>query len=92
MMRRAKIMRSDLVGNICGLIRVWFAAAFAAASTFSFPGMPQWLGTYIKETVSVLELKVVRRVKEIAINVERESEMIKKENWSEMRYRIDVRY
>jgi len=25
--------------------------------------MPQWLGTHMKETVSVLELKVVRRVK-----------------------------
>jgi len=43
------------------LIRGWFAAAFA--STFSFPPMPQWLGTHMKETVSVLELKVVRRVK-----------------------------
>jgi len=63
MMRRVKRWKSDSVGNICGLIREWFAAAFAAASTFSFPGVPQWLGTHMKETVSVLELKVVRRVK-----------------------------
>jgi len=56
-------VRSDLVGNICGLIRGWFAAVFAAASTISFPEIPQWLGTHMKETVSVLELKVVRRGK-----------------------------
>jgi len=45
---------SDLVVNIRELIRGWLAAAFATASTFSFPGMPQWLGTHMKEIVSVL--------------------------------------
>jgi len=41
MMRCAKRVRSDSVGNICGLIRGWFTSAFAAAPTFSFPGMAQ---------------------------------------------------
>jgi len=62
MMRRAKGLRSDLVGNTCGLIRGWFVAVFAAASTFSFPGMQLWLGAHMRETVRVLWLNVARRV------------------------------
>ena len=68
---RIKKVRSDFVGSVRELMRGRFVATLAVECAISFPGIPQWLRTWMDEGYELRNLKMV-------VRADRESETIRK--------------